>query len=413
MREFIKKHHILMKLLSLLIAIILWVVVINADNPRKTLEFQNLPVELLEQDTLLTRYGLVVSEIDTETVSVKVGGNFKTLGSVSAENIKVRADLSTYTEPGTYRLSYDVSAPIGITVEERTPERIPVVLEKIVEKELPVQVVYEGVLPTGISFSEVELEPSTVWVSGVSSVMERADHAVVTVNVSGLNDDYSAAHDYVIEDESGNTVQSSYTNFIDKSVNVSIPVFMTKTVPVEVSVIPSAGVPRTSVATVYEPSEVTVYGRVSDVRGLRAFNVGEIDVRDFVLTCTRTFPLTLPENVDFYEDVVETVDVYVYFRDVETTVFTVNDITLENVPEDVNLELLTNSLDVTVRSNKDSLKNLTTDKIKVTVDLADLDLSAGRRIVPANVKINIGGYDVCGTYTVMVNILEEEPEEGR
>ena len=70
MREFIKKHHILMKLLSLLIAIILWVVVINADNPRKTLEFQNLPVELLEQDTLLTRYGLVVSEIDTETVSV-------------------------------------------------------------------------------------------------------------------------------------------------------------------------------------------------------------------------------------------------------------------------------------------------------------------------------------------------------
>ena len=128
--SFIKKHHLVMKLLSLLIAIVLWVVVINADNPKKTMEFQDLPVELLEQDTLLSQYGLVVSEIETEEVTVKVAGNFKTLGNVSADNIKVRADLSDYTTPGTYRLSYDVSAPIGITVESRTPERIPSLLSR-------------------------------------------------------------------------------------------------------------------------------------------------------------------------------------------------------------------------------------------------------------------------------------------
>ena len=409
--EFIRKHHLVMKLLSLLVAISLWVVVINADNPKKTLEFQNLPVELLEQDTLRANHGLVVSKIDTEAVSVKVAGNFKTLSNVSAENIKVRADLSDYTEPGTYRLSYDVSVPIGITVESRSPERIPIVLEEIVDKELPVQVVYEGVLPTGISFSGVTVEPSTVRVSGIASVMEKADHALVTVNVAGLTEDYSASHDYVIADSEDNTIQAPYTSFIDKSVNVEIPVYMTRTVPVEVSVIGSAGVARTSVAVVYEPAEVTVYGRAADVRSLRSFNVGEINVRDFVLTCNRTFPLTLPENVDFYDDVVEDVDVYVYFRDVETTVIPISNIVLENVPDGMDVELMTTSLDVTVRSAADMLKKLNADNIRATVDLSGIDTSSPRRVLPADVKIGIGGYDVCGTYTVTVSVSEPPGEE--
>ncbi len=408
--KFIKKHHVIMKLLALLIAIVLWVFVINENNPEKTVEFQNLPVQLLGQDALLNRTGLAVASIETETITVKVSGNFKSLNNISADNIKVRADLSGYTEPGSYRLAYDVSPPIGITVVSRTPERIPIVLEEIVEKELPVVVQYEGTLGAGISFGDVEIEPAKVRVTGISSVMEKADHALVTLDTSSIVEDYAGSHDYVIVDENDGVLQSAYTKYLDSAVHVSMPVYMTKTVPVEVGIITSGGVPRTSTAVVYEPSEVTVFGSAADVRNLRSFYLGEVSVRDFVLTYNGQFLLTLPEGIEFADEVTETVDVYVYFRDIDTTKVTVKNITLENAPEGVVIDLETSSLDVTVRGNRDKLKNVSADNIRASVDLSGLSTQPGRYTLPAAVKVSVGSYDICGSYTVVVSV--SEPTEG-
>ncbi len=68
----------------------------------------------------MSEHGLVVSHIGNESVSIKLAGKFKTLEDVKASNVPVRADVSRYTEPGTYNLSYDVSPPNGITVKERS-----------------------------------------------------------------------------------------------------------------------------------------------------------------------------------------------------------------------------------------------------------------------------------------------------
>lgn len=406
MREVFKKHHIWMKLLALLIAIALWAVVIETENPEKGLDLINLQVEFLGQDTLLSEHGLVVSHIGNESVSIKLAGKFKTLEDVKASNVPVRADVSRYTEPGTYNLPYDVSPPNGITVKERSPERIPIVIEEIVEKELPVRVEHVGALADGIYLDEATVEPATVKVSGTASVMEQAAYAVVKLDASDLTADYSGACEYVLTDEEGNVLESEFTRYIDKTVQVDVPVYMTKTLPVEASVIASAGVPKTSVVTEYEPSEVTVYGSASVIKNLKSINIGDINVRDFVLTYDKDFPLKLPEGVSFYEESVETVNVHVSFRDIDTTQVTVTNISLENVPETAVVDLETTNLEITVRGQKEKLKNLNTDNFKVSVDLSDMDLQKGRQLVPAVVKISIGGYDVCGSYTVIINVLE-------
>ena len=170
----------------------------------------------------------------------------------------------------------------------------------------------------------------------------------------------------------------------------------------------SAGVPKTSIVTTYEPSEVTVYGRSSDISSLKSLKLGDVSVRDFTLTYDKDFALILPEGVSFYDEVVEQVSVHISFRDIATTQITVSNILLENVPEKAVVELETPNLEIMIRGQTDKLKNVDVSNFRVSVDLADIDLQGGRQLVPAVVKISIGGYDVCGSYSVIVNVSEEE-----
>lgn len=408
MKAFLKKYHILMKLLALLIAVILWAVVLYNENPERSIDLVNVPVELLGQSELLQK-GLVVSQMENETVTVKASSSFQRLKDISADDVTVRADVSGYTEPGTYNLSYDVSfLPNGITVEERTPERISIVVEEIVEKELEVRVEYEGTLPEGIylNLDEASIEPGVVRVSGIASVMEQAAYAVIRLDAESLTEDYSGECEYIIVDAEGNQLESEFTKYLDRTVEVDIPVYMSKMVPVEVGVSASAGAPKTSVVVSYEPEKITIYGKASVVGSMKSIKLGDINVRDFVLTYDKEFPVTLPEGVSFYGDPVETVNVHVSLRDVDTVQLNATNISLENVPETAVIDLETTSLEITVRAQKDKLKDVDANNFKVSVDLADVKLQTGRQLVPATVKISMGGYDVCGTYHVMINVVE-------
>lgn len=406
MKAFLKKYHILMKLLALLIAVALWAFVLYNENPERSIDLTNVPVELLGESELLQK-GLVVSHMENETVTVKASSNFQSLRDITADDVTVRADVSGYTEAGTYSLSYDVSfLPNGITVQERTPERISIEIEEIVEKELEVRVEYEGTLEEGILLDEATVEPQVVRVSGIASVMEQAAYAVVRLDAASLTEDYSGECEYMIMDAEGNLIESEFTRHLDRTVQVDLPVYMAKTVPVDVNISASAGVPKTNVDVTYEPEEITIYGKASVIRPMKSVNIGDVSVRDFVLTYDKSFSVTLPEGVDFYEDPVETVNVHVSLRDIDTVQLEVTNISLENVPETAVVDLETTSLEITVRAQLNKLKDVDANNFKVSVDLAEIDLQVGRQLVPATVKISMGGYDVCGTYHVMINVVE-------
>ena len=44
MRQFLKKHDVWLRLLSLLLAFVLWIIVRDADNPVKQNTFRDIPV---------------------------------------------------------------------------------------------------------------------------------------------------------------------------------------------------------------------------------------------------------------------------------------------------------------------------------------------------------------------------------
>jgi hypothetical protein len=412
MRDFIKRHHILMRLFALLMAMVLWVVAINDEKSTRTIDIATVDVQIGSGIETLREKGLVISEIKDKTVRLSINGTAEKLSSVLNENIRASASVpADVSEPGEYELNYSTAIfTTDVSTVNKEPEKIRVVVERLVEKQLPVAVNYAGTLAEGIGVdaAAIEVNAKTVTVTGIESVMNRAESAVVTLDAAMLTDTFFGDCDYIIADADGNELVSEFN---DKSknpkVNITIPVYMTKTIPLKLDIITTGGVPSDSVMVDFNPKEITVTGDVASVGKLTSLTVGEVNLRSFETTYDRTYRFTLPEGVSFAGDEIETAAAHVYFRGVDVREVNVTNITLINIPEGTNPVLETPNLEIKVRATTDKLRSINEDEFRVSVDLTNVRLAEGKQYIPVTVRSAVGGYDIIGSYSVIVNNVVE------
>ena len=117
-----------------------------------------------------------------------------------------------------------------------------------------------------------------------------------------------------------------------------------------------------------------------------------------------SFAIMLPEGVKFMDPDVETADVTIKFPNLGTRTLTVSDIQALNVPEGMEVEFLTKSISVTIRGDKNLIKNIVPPDIIVTVDFADAQLGSYTvkpTILLSNAYNTIGAI---GNYSVSVTV---------
>lgn len=405
--EWFKARHIWTKLLALALAIALWAIVISSENPERTMDVDDAAVQLIGESAIRANYGLVVTDISHPEVSIRLKGTFSRLGEIESGDVIVRADVSKFTVPGTFYLDYDVSVPNSVTVSSKTPERIQVTLDKIVEKELEVRVEYEGTLEEGLEIVEAVASPTKITVYGVSSVMDNAQYAVVKLNASDLTENFSGDMEYYVADADGKRLDSEYTSSLTDTVYVEIPVYMTKTVPVTVEKKGNDIIPEENIIVEMLPETVSIYGEASVVREVEEIPVGTVDVQDFAASCTQVFPVTLPEGVEFAGNTVKSVEASVTLDGIQASQISVTDFQLENIPENLNVTVETINIVVTVRGTRDSLKDLNAEDFQAGIDLSGRPVSTGRQLVTLDVGCLKEGVEVWGNYSVVINVSEK------
>ena len=134
--------------------------------------------------------------------------------------------------------------------------------------------------------------------------------------------------------------------------------------------------------------------------------LGRINLAEITKAQTLTFPITLPEGVTNLTGVAE-VEAEISFQGLSTREFTVETITVTNVPEGMEAELITEKLQVTVRGITPLVTALTEEDISVTVDLtgAEADTSTFKATVVFSEKFSAVG--ALGTYSVSVIVREK------
>ena len=166
-------HNFGLKLLSLALAILVWIVVLSIEDPVYTREFSDISVTEVNGDQI-TEAGKAYSYVGGNTVSVKVKGKTSVVNRLSKDDLLAVADLSTLSITGAVMV--DVSCPKYPSLEI-TPigssTALKVEIEDLVEKSLNVKVNTNGKVSEGYYIGQGVATPNMVTVSGPESVVNK------------------------------------------------------------------------------------------------------------------------------------------------------------------------------------------------------------------------------------------------
>ena len=171
-----------LKLVSLILATLLWIVVAGEQVVERALR---IPLEFLNQPASLELVGEPPTVVD-----VRVRGSSGVLSRIAPGELVAVLDVRA-ARPGQrlFHLSgSDVRAPFGVEVVQVTPSSLSMTFEPSAEKTVPITVSVEGQPAPGFAIGTVTAVPNTAVVIGPASVVETLIEAITEpVSVAGAS----------------------------------------------------------------------------------------------------------------------------------------------------------------------------------------------------------------------------------
>ncbi|MDQ7030549.1 MAG: CdaR family protein [Ardenticatenia bacterium] len=201
-------------LLALFLGVIIWAVAINSENPLVVRTFpEQIPVDLINVPP-----GLVPLTGEGESVRLQVRAPRQWWNQVERSSRRTRVskfrawvDLSGLSA-GLYELDVNVEKAARADREVRilatTPEKIPVRLDRVEEREMSVDVdiIDRSSVPTGYEIQTPQAEPPVVRLRGPTSRLDRVDRVVARVQVNGARAPVQVEAPLVLVDRQGELV---------------------------------------------------------------------------------------------------------------------------------------------------------------------------------------------------------------
>ena len=372
----IKKSDIPAKIVTLMIAIFLWSYVMSDTNPVRETEIRNITVNYINASEL-DRQGLIIMGPEEVKVNVRLTGKKADLDKFlkyRTENIFAQVDLSGYSE-GKIKVPITVGLldqATGVSVLSHEPKEVLFNFEKIVSKEVPIQITLAGELMEGYVTGDITLKPQKIMVSGPRTWINEVERAVGVVDVSGGKNDISVTVPVKVVDSAGEEVRG-----IDKEqavVDVILPVFNTNKVPIELVTINELPDDYAITNIEIKPSNVLLKGK--DLEMITRIYSKEVDILSLIDQESIDLELQLPEGVSLLEGDQKIVLSYKIERIVDKAItFSGNQIELLNLDNRFKLDesYLNQNYIVNINGFKSMLDTIKIEDLNPKIDLNELE----------------------------------------
>ena len=410
-----KKNKIMMGLLSLVIAFGLWTYVITVENPESDNTYYNIPVVFINEEALTQRGLMLTSDVEPE-IDLQLSGNRKELNKLYTSDITITVDLSKIYGAGKHELTYSITYPGDIpqgafTVLRQDPSVVTVTVERQISKPVPVIIKYEGAVAEGYFADKENAQPEVqvVNVTGPASIMENIKQAVINVNIEGVTETFSQAYTYILCDENGEPAPVSNPALISTDVEevvLTLDVLQKKEVQLVMNVIAGGGATAENSTITIEPASITVVGSQEALADLDILELGTIDLGVLTQDMEPTaYAIPQIPGVTNLTGITEAM-VSVTFPNLQTVKLTATQIVPVNVPEGMEVDVVTKQLEITVRGPRSLVSKMTAEHLTVYVDLSNAQL--GSYTVKGTVTMASGFEEVgaLGTYNVTVTLAE-------
>ncbi len=382
--------HFELKVLSLVIAIVVWIIVANVDDYKTTKHIEGIEIEFVN-GSAITKKNKVYEVPEGTTIDVVVKGRRKIVENLTREDFHAVADLSKMSI--TNAVKVDVSAVSSYIARDLTisniTDSVVVAVEDKVKKQLPITVRTLSDVASGYAIRSKTAAPNLITVEGAESAVNMIEEVVVDANVAGASRSLTTASTPIFLDKSGTVIDASKFTYDVHEIEISVEILKTKELAINVE---TTGVPKNNYvvsAIDYQPTSVMVVGEAEELAKVHEIVIDDIDVADAAEALETSVVIAdyLPNGISLAEDTQEIM--------IKVMIEPVVEKTLAITNEDIKISGKNNGYTYTfkdggtytlnVRGLKDDLDNL--------------------KILSLAPDIDVTGYGV-GTYTFTVTTKE-------
>ncbi len=378
-----KSYNVFPKIISVVLAFILWFYVMTVESPVNEEVFRGIPIEVM----LPAAGDLSLYSGYNATVDVTVSGKRSELNQITAEQIKAVADATTYTQAGKHSIPVEIELPDNIRFVDKSISLVTVYLGAKATASVPIQIKYDGYsMGHGLEFgtdSEVKKNPGEIFLSGPRNILETITTARVSINCGVVTSSFEASGKVELIDAAGEVVTNPYVTAEPESVVVSVPVFMSKEIELKVD-FKNGYLDSSNCDVELSPSHIRVRGPVETLSKLDEYVFHTINEKTLTSESLNV-PLELPEGVKCV-DGTENVDIGITHKGSSTKSFTIEELKVEN-PQKLKYTLALDTVNITLRGKSEDISEISAEDITLSIDLSEVKDDSESITLPIKVEI--------------------------
>lgn len=283
------------RILSILLAIMLWLYVITEQNPVIYKDL-SIPVKLINIEAL-SKNSLMLLDKEPYYASLKLRGNKNTLDRLNKNTVTAACDIKEVKSKGSIELPIEISGiPVGVDISWVSSSTIKLNVDNIISKTMLISVKVTGNPLQGMAAMIPIINPEEVTIKGAESLVNTIASAEVQVDISSSNDEVKQKLPVRLFDSKGNEVED--LDFSPKQVDIIIPIENTKRVMIEADYAIKAATGYILTDISINPKEIYIAGKKDILDSISKVKTERIEIEEAKTFVEKEVVLLLPDGVE-------------------------------------------------------------------------------------------------------------------
>lgn len=371
-------NNIGLKFLAVLIALVLWLAIVNVNDPEKTITVSNIPISVTNESAITSRD--MVYNVKTEQyLNITVSGKRSIVSNLSAEDFRATASLKELSKVNSIPVDVTTkNASLGrkITIVKQSAQTILVDVENLEEKDFTDLVVeYTGKVADGYVAGLSSMSTDEVTVKAPTSIIDKIKKVAVRCSLDGTNTNISKKCPVILYDKNDKEIKSDEIELSDKKIRVNVNVLRAKQVPISTINKDALGKPADGYVVddvILSSDSITVYGSEESLDSIESLDIqDDIDVSDAKGDVTQNIDVTgkLPKGLSVSGESTITVKVVIKKLITRTFEYDASEVSLNDLTSDLDVQLVTKKVKVTLQGEEEVISQLTKDDMAISADL--------------------------------------------
>ena len=409
-----------LKVLAILFAIVMWIVVVNIDDPviAKSYTTSVVPVNA---DYITTQNKYYEWLDGNNTITFSVSAERSVIDKLANADFSATADME--------KIEYDEKdqayrVPVTITANRYSNDvsisskqlYLDVVLEDSGTCQKAIIASSKGTVADGCALGNLEIVGSNLLkISGPYSVVSQIDTAVATINVDGMSTDVTDSVVPVLYDVDGNVIDTTKLKMSLSMVTISAQILNTKDVALEFATKGEVADGYVVTGITYSLDTVRIKGEAATLNPINKITIPDevLDITGITSDLITTVDITsyLPQGTGLVLNSDAQVEVQVKVEPLVEKTFEipVSNITIQNLRAGYAVEYGVDELAVKISGAKSAIEALNASDLYGMIDMNGLGL--GEHEVDVSFELDTELYQITSSVTLPIEIVASEDEE--